>query len=97
MELSEIRNRIDAVDDQLLRLFLERMELAEEAAAYKSEHRLPILDRQREREILSKATAKAGGMESYVCRFYSTLFALARLRQAELMNLPAELGGCDEE
>lgn len=30
MELSEIRTRIDAVDNQLLKLFLERMELAEE-------------------------------------------------------------------
>ena len=47
MELSEIRTRIDAVDDQLLKLFLERMELAEEVAAYKNEHHLPILNKQR--------------------------------------------------
>ena len=60
MELSEIRTRIDAVDDQLLKLFLERMELAEEVAAYKNEHHLPILNKQREREILAKVTAKAG-------------------------------------
>ena len=32
MELSEIRAKIDAVDDQLLDLFLERMALAEEVA-----------------------------------------------------------------
>ena len=50
MELSEIRTRIDAVDDQLLKLFLERMELAEEVAAYKNEHHLPILNKQRERD-----------------------------------------------
>ena len=29
MELSEIREKIDTVDDQLLKLFLERMDLAE--------------------------------------------------------------------
>ena len=34
MELSEIRTKIDAVDDQLLDLFLHRMELSEEVAAY---------------------------------------------------------------
>ena len=39
MELSEIRTKIDAVDDQLLDLFLERMHLSEEVAAYKNEHR----------------------------------------------------------
>ena len=32
MELSEIRAKIDAVDDQLLDLFLERMELSEAVA-----------------------------------------------------------------
>ena len=58
MELSEIRTRIDAVDDQLLKLFLERMELAEEVAAYKNEHHLPILNKQREREILAKVTSR---------------------------------------
>ena len=63
MELSEIRTRIDAVDDQLLKLFLERMELAEEVAAYKNEHHLPILNKQREREILAKVTARAGDKE----------------------------------
>ena len=35
MELSEIRTKIDAVDDQLLKLFLERMDLAEEVAVTK--------------------------------------------------------------
>ena len=45
MELSEIRTKIDAVDDQLLSLFLERMALSEEVAAYKNEHRLPILNK----------------------------------------------------
>ena len=40
MELSEIRNKIDAVDDQLLKLFLKRMELSEAVAAYKNEHKI---------------------------------------------------------
>ena len=56
MELSEIRTKIDAVDDQLLDLFLQRMELSEEVAAYKNEHNLPILNKAREREILAKVT-----------------------------------------
>ena len=91
MELSEIRTRIDAVDDQLLKLFLERMELAEEVAAYKNEHHLPILNKQREREILAKVTAKAGDKERYAYHLYSTLFELARSRQAELVDLPTRV------
>ncbi|MBD5147744.1 MAG: bifunctional chorismate mutase/prephenate dehydratase [Oscillibacter sp.] len=92
MELSEIRTKIDAVDDQLLDLFLQRMALSEEVAAYKNEHHLPILNKQREREILAKVTERAGDRERYAYHLYSTLFELARSRQAELLNAPTKVG-----
>lgn len=92
MELSEIRTKIDAVDDRLLELFLERMALSEEVAAYKNEHRLPILNKAREREILAKVTRRAGDKERYAYHLYSTLFELARSRQAELISAPTKVG-----
>ena len=58
MELSEIREKIDTVDEQLLKLFLERMSLAEEVAAYKNEHPLPILNKERERAVVEKVFEK---------------------------------------
>ena len=91
MELSEVRTRIDAVDDQLLELFLERMALSEEVAAYKNEHHLPILNKSREREILAKVTQRAGDKERYAYHLYSTLFELARSRQAELISAPTRV------
>ncbi|MCI8990648.1 MAG: bifunctional chorismate mutase/prephenate dehydratase [Lawsonibacter sp.] len=91
MELSEIRTKIDAVDDQLLTLFLERMALSEEVAAYKHEHKLPILNKAREREILAKVTQRAGDKERYAYHLYSTLFELARSRQAELISAPTKV------
>ncbi len=91
MELSEIRSKIDEVDDQLLALFLERMALSEEVAAYKNEHHLPILNKAREREILAKVTQKAGDKERYAYHLYSTLFELARSRQAELISAPTKV------
>ena len=91
MELSEIRTKIDAVDNQLLDLFLQRMELSEEVAAYKNEHNLPILNKAREREILAKVTEKSGEKERYAYHLFSTLFELARSRQAELINAPTRV------
>ncbi|WP_251316873.1 bifunctional chorismate mutase/prephenate dehydratase [Flintibacter muris] len=91
MELSEIRTKIDAVDDQLLDLFLERMKLSEEVAAYKNQHNLPILNKGREREILAKVTQRAGDKERYAYHLYSTLFELARSRQAELISAPTRV------
>ena len=92
MELSEIREKIDAVDDQLLDLFLQRMDLSEEVAAYKNEHHLPILNKERERAILAKVTEKSGEKERYAYHLFSTLFELARSRQAELIDAPTRGG-----
>ena len=92
MELSEIREKIDAVDDQLLDLFLQRMDLSEEVAAYKNEHHLPILNQERERAILAKVTEKSGEKERYAYHLFSTLFELARSRQAELIDAPTRVG-----
>lgn len=91
MELSEIRTKIDAVDDQLLQLFLERMSLAEDVAAYKNEHHLPILNKERERAVLAKVTEKSGEKERYAYHLFSTLFELARSRQAELISAPTKV------
>lgn len=78
MELSEIREKIDAVDEQLLDLFLQRMDLSDEVAAYKNAHHLPILNKERERAILAKVTEKSGERERYAYHLFSTLFELAR-------------------
>ena len=92
MELSEIREKIDAVDDQLLDLFLQRMDLSDEVAAYKNAHHLPILNKERERAILAKVTEKSGEKERYAYHLFSTLFELARSRQAELIDAPTKVG-----
>ena len=91
MELSEIREKIDTVDDQLLDLFLERMHLSEEVAAYKNEHHLPILNKEWERAILAKVMERSGEKERYAYHLFSTLFELARSRQAELISSPTKV------
>jgi monofunctional chorismate mutase len=91
MELSEIREKINLVDDQLLDLFLQRMDLAEEVAAYKNEHNQPILNKTREREILAKVMEKAGDREQYAYHLFSTLMELSRSRQAELICSPTRV------
>ena len=91
MELSEIREKIDILDEQMLELFLERMALAEEIAAYKNERNMPIINRGREREILSKVARQAGAQEPYAHHLFTTLFQLAKARQAELLSAPSQV------
>jgi len=91
MELSEIREKIDSVDEELLKLFLRRMTLSEDVAAAKSAQGLPISNRAREREILAKVTAQAGDKERYAYHLFTTLFHLSRARQAELTGTPTQV------
>ena len=58
MSLEELREKIDAVDDQLVRLFQERMQVAAEIAKYKAERDLPVLQPAREREKLQDVAGK---------------------------------------
>ncbi len=91
MELTEIRADIDRIDAELLRLFLKRMELADKTAKYKAAHGLPILNKEREREILAKVTEDAGALERYAYHLFATLLELSRSRQAEIVSPPTKV------
>ena len=53
MELSEIRKEIDAVDGEMMKLFVRRMTAADAVAAAKRGSGKPVFDPAREREILA--------------------------------------------
>ena len=52
MDITELRSKIDSIDNELVRLFTERMDIAAQVADYKKENNLPIYVPAREREIL---------------------------------------------
>ena len=83
MELAELRKEIDAIDDQLVALFGQRMEVAARIADYKKENGLPIFVPAREREKLQDVAGKAGpDMANYTRVLYSMLFELSRSYQS---------------
>ena len=92
MELSEYRARIDAIDEEIVRLFAERMEAAAGIAAYKREHNLPVLDQRREREKLLQIAEKTPeGLKDYAVSLYSLIFELSRSSQNRLLGTKSEL------
>ena len=91
MELQDIRKQLDQIDDQVTCLFLQRMALSAQAAAYKREKGLPILDAEREQQILSKVAKQAGeNMGEYILKLYQTLFSVSRAYQARLLGREAD-------
>lgn len=84
MTLQECRSQIDAIDHQLVQLFVQRMHLSGEIAAYKKENHLPINVPAREREILQQITMDIEpDMANYTRVLYSMLFELSRSYQSK--------------
>lgn len=86
-DISEIRKHIDRIDDDILELFKERMDVANEVAAYKGEHKLPVFDRNREHQILVNAAAKVPeDQQAYVQVLMSLLMEASRSRQTNSLG-----------
>lgn len=84
MDLTDLRQEIDKLDDELVRVFVQRMEVAAQISDYKKEHNLPILQPARERSKLQDVAEKAGPeMANYTRVLYSMLFELSRSYQSK--------------
>ncbi|MBQ3492117.1 MAG: bifunctional chorismate mutase/prephenate dehydratase [Oscillospiraceae bacterium] len=80
--MKDLRDKIDAIDDELVQLFVKRMEISAKVADYKKANGLPIYVPAREREILQDVAEKAGPeMANYTRVLYSMLFELSRSYQ----------------
>lgn len=92
MDLNELRNEINSIDEEILDLFLRRMDVAAQVAAYKRENNLPIYQPQREREILKKVADQAGpDMGGYARVLFSMLMELSKSAQNKQNNRELEL------
>ena len=58
MEISEFRNIIDKIDNELVKLLESRMNAVLSIAELKKQQKLPILDASREQELLAKVASK---------------------------------------
>ena len=86
-DLKDIRNEIDAIDDNLVELFLKRMELCGEVASSKKETGKNVQDTSREDSILYRLSKKTPeNMQFYLKELYSTLFTLSKSYQGVLLN-----------
>lgn len=86
MTLEEIRGEIDAIDRQLLPLFLARMDCARKVAAVKKEQNLPIFNAAREEEILNQVEKDAGESGAEARMFYASLMEMSRTLQHALVG-----------
>lgn len=92
--LEELRGQMDKVDDQIAKLYQERMQLCDEIGAYKVRSGVKVLDRQREREKLQHVT---GQMEDEFCKkgvreLFEQLMSMGRKLQYQRLVEAGALG-----
>lgn len=86
--LNETRRKINAIDKEMAKLFVERMKASKEVAEYKMEYGLPIYDRIREEEVISKNTEliEDEDLKKYYVVFLKDLMNTSKSYQQELIS-----------
>ena len=89
--LSKLREEIDAIDGELLPLFLRRMGCSAQVAQLKGEAGMPVFSPQREQAILDKVRARGGEDGDAAAALYSSIMAISRAKQHLLLHGGASL------
>ena len=93
MDLSNIRERIDNIDDKIAELYGERMNLVKEVSEAKKKSGKAVNDPDRERKILLRVTDKVEeDMQVYLKRVFETMFETSKAYQTMNAEYTTELG-----
>ena len=81
-DLTTARGEIDRIDEEMVNLFLRRLEVSRDVALAKRATGGAVTDPAREREILTRVSEKAGPENENAARqFFANLFAISKARQ----------------
>ena len=87
-ELDVLRGAIDEVDRQIVALFERRMAVTRQVGEYKQRQGIPVLDPQREREVIANKLAclHNPALKTDVAQLYETIMALSRRQQRGIVR-----------
>lgn len=87
-KLEETRKSINLIDEQMAKLFEERMKLAEVIANYKKEMALPVYDKTREQELIerNKAFINDESLKGYYSSFLESVMDISKKYQLRILN-----------
>lgn len=98
MELTKIRQEINRIDEELVRLLCERLDYSRQSATYKKEHGLDVFYEDREREVLQAVTAAAEALDKDGYGYgianrliYSTVVEVSRSLQYKMLGAGQDL------
>ena len=90
MELSEIRNKINELDDQIVKLITERMACSVDVANFKVSNGLPVLNPKREHEVLERICDKSPSLSTELHTLYSAIMDISKAQQYPIVYQDSE-------
>lgn len=83
MDLNQLRNNIDNIDEQILALFMKRMELCKGVADYKKANNLPVFQGNREQQVIDriKALTNDKELETGTAALFTTIMDISKILQ----------------
>lgn len=88
LDLTQLRDEIDSIDDQIVRLFEERMAVSEKVARFKIKAGKPVFDPIREKDKLDNLSRQATGEFNSrgIYELYRQIMSISRKRQYQLIG-----------
>ncbi len=88
LDLGKMRDEIDVIDSEIVRLFEKRMKICENVAQFKIETGKPVFDKSREQDKLKTLGAKAGSdfNRCGVEELFQQIMSISRKRQYQLLQ-----------
>lgn len=84
--LKKSRNEIDEIDSQIVGLLKQRFDCCLEIAKYKKENSLPVLNIEREKEILEKVKKAGGKHGDSIAAVYEEIMRRSKKEQEKAIN-----------
>lgn len=93
--IKKLRDEIDCLDDEIKKLFLERMEICRDVGKYKQEHGMPVLDAAREKMLLdSKTSGLSGDDKETIKRLFMAIMDISKEEQRRLVTNQGTVAYC---
>lgn len=87
MDLKQLRDGIDDIDSEILKLFMERMKLCKGVADYKKEHAMPVFQGGREQQIIDRITELTADkrLEKGTAALFTTIMDISKILQNRMI------------
>ena len=80
MTIDQLRNKIDAIDAEMIQLFESRMKIVKDIGELKKRNQSNVLDQNREAQVISKVVSRLQNktLEPYVIQLFETLMRVSK-------------------